>query len=110
MSDEFGFGQRAEIPQRAPFGQHFFGHTKIACDTLFLHFDHQRLLISSQAYLFFFVTLLLPSFLGRYSLVYHGLLRDVFFSSCLYFKVHLLHIFRMSVEHFPNFVRIFLHV
>ena len=94
-------------PQRDPFGQHFSGRTKIACDTLFLHFDHQRLPIFSQAYLLFFVTLLVHFFLGRFSLVYHESLRDVLFPCCLHFKAHLLHIFRMSVEHFANFLQIF---
>ena len=40
------------IPQRVPFGRHFFEGTKIACGTLVLHFDHQILPISSQAYIF----------------------------------------------------------
>ena len=87
---------------RGPLLVNIFGHTKIACGTLFLHFDHQRLLIFSQVYLVFFVILLEPSFLGRYSLVYHELLRGVLFPvvyilkfTCCTFS------FRMCVEHFP---------
>ena len=64
----------------------------------------------ANSYLFFFVTLLVPSCLGRYSLVYHESLWDVLFSCCLHFKVHLLHIFRVCVEHVPNFLRFFLYV
>ena len=40
------------LSQRVPFGQYFFGHTKMACGTLFLNFGHQILPIFSQAYIF----------------------------------------------------------
>ena len=40
------------LSQRVPFGQYFFGHTKMACGTLFLNFGHQILPIFSQAYMF----------------------------------------------------------
>ena len=51
-----------------------------------MNFDQQGLEIFSQAYIFFFVTLMVTLCLGRHSLVYHELLRDVLFSCCLYFK------------------------
>ena len=57
---------------------------------------------------FFFVTSRAPPFLSRYALVYHELLWDVLFSCCLHFKAHLLHIFRISFEHFSNLLRMFL--
>ena len=97
------------LPQRVPFGQHFFGGTKIACGILFLHFDRQNITYFLASLAFFQVTLLLPPFLGSYALVYHEQLCDVLFPCCLHFKAQLLHIFRMSVEHFPNFLRIFLY-
>ena len=40
------------MPQRVPFGQHLFRHTKIASGTLFLNFDHQMLPIFSHACIF----------------------------------------------------------
>ena len=99
------FGVPHPVASEGPFWSTFFRRTKIACGTMFLHFDRQILPIFLAS--FFYVTLLLPPFLGRYALAYHESLCDVFFPCCLHFKAHLLYIFRMSVEHFPSFSRIF---
>ena len=103
-------GKAGNGPQKAPFGQHFFGRTQIACSALFLHFDRKIYLFFLVSLPFFLGNLLLPLFWGRYALFYHESLCDIPFSCCLHLKAHLLHIFRMSVEHFPNFLRIFFFI
>ena len=72
------FGVPHPVASEGPFWSTFFRRTKIACGTMFLHFDRQILPIFSQAWLFQ-VTLLLPPVLGRYAVVYHESLCGVLF-------------------------------
>ena len=101
--------ESTQVPQRAPFGQLFWTHKTCLWHSV-LAFWLPKITNFLASLPFFIVTLLVSSFLGRYSLLYHELLWDVLFPRCLYFKVHVLHIFRMCVEHLPNFLRTFLYV
>ena len=98
------------VPQRVPFGQHFLGAQNLPVALCSCILIPKYYLFSHKLVVFLELTLLLPQFLGIYALVYHELLCDVLSPCCLHFKAHLLHIFRMSVEHFPNFLRIFLYI
>ena len=95
-------------PQRVPFGQHFWPHNNClwhsSCILITKYYPFSRKLT------LFFVTSLAPPFQGRFFLVYYESLCDILSPYCLQFKAHLLHIFRMSVEHLPNFLRIFLYI
>ena len=102
-----------EHPQRVPFVQHFFKAQKLPSHTLFLQFDHWLLPIIFKPTC---VSLPLHRPLHPWvtvfclAVVVPGCPLFLLFATkahLLHILACLLHIFRMSVEHVPNFLQIF---